>query len=276
MLACADAWRTFPCESVQKGLGPSCRTAGTRPAGAACLYPAQCASLSCPGNVGSCGTCDRLAKVGEPCATAGVACELGTQCQNGVCAALGPPTTPPPPPVLKAAGEVCLIYADCQNDLYCADDGQGAQRCAPLPHPGNPCTSVGDYCASDAWCDREAHLCKVLPSAGQACGVDFGPTDPRYCAPGLKCDAENPANAICRPAPQRGEHCSDFTLPCASDANCLCEDAACATKRCLSILLPGAVCPVVNGVCHPGTRCQSGFCKPIPSQGLFEAVCKGP
>jgi hypothetical protein len=276
LLACAQAWRTFPCDKVLRELLPDCATPGTRAPGESCFAAVQCVSLQCQFGTGTCGKCASTIPQGGDCTVAGAICDLGLRCMNGSCMPIELPSAPAmPAPVVtaKQTGETCAASNECVSGDFCGFDApQNMAHCMPAVPLGQACL-LGPSCTAGAFCDASSMTCRALPTAGQPCG-DAGGMQ-HVCAPMLVCDMSTGGVGTCVARPRIGEACPATQVPCADAAAvCTCPTPGCSAKQCLRLVAPGEACTNPTVACHPGSPCQAGVCMPIDSQGLFEKACK--
>lgn len=264
LVACTEAWKTYPCDKVNRQLHPDCAVPGTRPAGTTCIGTSQCASQACLGKGKDpahpdCGTCAEAAARGEACDTQdGIACEPGLACLNGTCD--DPPLYFEPAP---QAGEPCTNH--CATGSVCRADPSGGKTCQPPVPIGSAC--VERVCVRGAYC--ESGTCTALPGPGEPCANGYS-CDPQtaYCPT----DASTP---VCAPRRGLGEDCTASLGACIVDLRCSCSDADCTTRHCAETIELGDACSAAdpNRLCRPGTECRDGACAPVESQGLFSKAC---
>lgn len=272
MLACAETWKTYPCEKFFADEFPPCASNGTLPAGSVCLFGSQCASGICllrgttpPGHP-DCGYCITAAKEGDPCNyTTGPGCDLGLECDQGTdrCVTRIPFGLP--------IGTPCERYGQCKDGAICI-----AGTCQIPPPIGADC-SPESYCARDAYCATDSK-CTALPSVGMPCGLGRGSVEPFACTPDAFCDASAAGGPTCALRLAGGAPCTfeDGTEAgdrCAAGFACVCEDASCAAATCIENVQEGAACGAPNTRCIPGTICQGGVCVSA-SQELYAAACE--
>jgi len=297
--ACAEAYKAFPCDKVLKDLLPDCVTPGTRAADEACSYASQCSSLDCkfaPDT--ACGVCAKIAKRGEACTAADVACDAGLVCTSGVCVYDG---------FFQAAvGDACQSNADCPR-LACAS---GTHTCAALPTLGMSCAEQ-TRCGDRSYCNGSSLLCTVRPLPGAQCGFDaaaqnLGACDygsicnPQiqpssancakipdiaepclknldngeplpYCADGGYCDTTL-ASPVCVALHTAGGSCSSSDNECAPGLRCACPDGSTSCMppfTCIAYHFKGEPCGTPGAVCYPSFTCTNGACQPIDSNGTF-------
>lgn len=162
---CTAGMPSYLCSDFLDGnLPAACNPTGPGAAGAACTYPAQCASGFCAGNrYALCGTCAAPPAVGDSCATGN--CDHNQSCVTN--AALDSICEP-----YVASGAACGANGDplCAADLTCA----GASTT----------TGVGGICQP------------AIEIAGTTCGtknMGLGCDSSR----GLWCTAKTGATATC-------------------------------------------------------------------------------
>jgi hypothetical protein len=218
--ACAAALKTVACDAYLDGdlPEPCLPRVGTRVAGAACLFAAQCQSAFCGIAKGStCGTCTTAPGIGSSCAT--FACKSGLICvkETSLCESpevlnascdRGHPCGPGLSCVGQAAGTPgrCGNFAAAENvtcdpkekvapdcdhrlGLFCV-----ANQCARATYAtaGQACGAVNGSavaCLADANCEKPAGsnqgTCVAPAADGAACDADVGPhcTTPARCVP---------------------------------------------------------------------------------------------
>jgi hypothetical protein len=205
------------------------------------------------------------------CASPGATCapsDCGESCCLGTCQPL------------PRLGDPCQGSVGCEPGLACGRQG----RCVS-GDIGIRCTSSAD-CDWNAWCDRNAQVCKSIAQEGQPCQTFtqcggetfcvglFRPVQQPRCMrvthAGDLCDGDCLGNfyckmppsglGVCAPFPTHGEGCSLF-LPCVG-ANEICEAGVCIARS------------DVGQPCMEGT-CQRGlFCAPRAGGG--SPVCQEP
>lgn len=268
-LACAEAWKTLPCDDVTVDKVPPCATPGTRTGGETCLFDMQCASASCTvGNSpGSCGTCRGLAARDGPCTYDTVACPAGQSCTGTACSDNRPMTFPGP----GAAGESCSQYSGCVPGYVCVRDDATAgapAHCIIPPAAGAPCgvsvSSVTPVCADGLGCGP-GNTCTVLPRPGESCLPEYPSCDNDGWCDGtsVRCVARSPA----------GSPCNTNLSHCANGLACLCTDAACSGGTCYELLGEGAPCGQATGRCVDRTECSGGTCVATDALTKFAAEC---
>lgn len=224
--------------------GPSsaaqaCDVAGTLAGGAACNESFQCLSGSCfrsapVGDAGlstTCGQCQPLARLGEPCSG---------PCADGTCDYTKP--TPTCVAVTRGdAGAACDgLSLQCSGGLYCT-----GSTCAPLPAAGAACGPNGE-CAPPTAC--VARTCALPGGVGAICGVD------QDCAAGLGCSA---ATEACGEIQWAGAG-----QPCGGLTRCLVGDCAGDTMTCPTVLDDGQACSTgdLSTTCDTFAKCVGGAC----------------
>jgi hypothetical protein len=224
--ACAETWRTFSCDAVNRYGVPACATAGTRAEGEPCAFGTQCASYHCDvSREQPCGTCAPAGpKLGEACL---FACHPGSICVAGRCVAGVPPPLPPRVP----DGSPCGVY-DCLEDSYCdaPESGAMAATCRPVPALGQSCYGTtpcprGAYCAGST--------CAALPRIGELCYVRGG------CAEGACLCAEAGCNnGRCTKLLLEGDRCPEAGAQCHPGMEC--KGGVCVAKASQGL---AAACP---------------------------------
>ncbi len=306
LLACAEDYKTWPCDKVKADELPACVTPGERAQSERCVYNSECRGLSCE-SLGGCGQCARLAALDESCAAPDVDCVPGTYCSPEMtCEATGVGVTTPPP----GPNEPCMVGNSCVKDYYCKGTVNQAV-CAPLPEINDSCLEI-NACASGAYCAAD-YTCKAMPAMGEPCGQGaFGgfpnacqdklvchhapdglsgtclpypkagepcvlmpPTMPEYglCGPGLGCDmSQSPPQCLAPGKP--GDGCGSGRA-CEGYARCQCPEGEpnCTERKCVGLRFAGERCDEPNYVCHPAFSCTAGVCQPIVLQGKFAETC---
>ena len=296
--ACAAQYATYPCEKLNAGVLPDCATPGTRTAGRACVFNAQCASLGCDLRTADCGVCSTLGELGAACSAPGTDCNPGLICDRGagVCVTYVDQLAEGSPCVGASAcqgallctqgvcakfptlGRSCEFTGVCAEDSYCS---AGTRICTALPGAGRPCgmdDSGRGHCSGEAYCSyvdqaQAQPSCMPFPTAGQTCGPALNPdltTSPIACAEGLFCDP----STVCVPPGAAGASCQGDGQ-CQTGLTCACNDTTCSARTCVRIGLRDEPCDVPGAVCHPGFSCVDGRCQARASQGLFAAMCPG-
>ena len=263
-LACAEAWRVFPCGDLSMDKAPSCATPGTRQPGEKCLYDQQCASGYCIARSSSCGVCGSLASPGGACDFSMNICPDGQSCSNGTCVAYPGPRSPTP----VAAGEQCDLFGICPSGYSCiVDPVTNLGRCSQPLAAGAPCrpgfSAFDKVCADGFYCSS-SNVCAPVPAAGQPCTGT--------CQDGAYCD-----NGSCQPRRDVGATCLTprdlLQSSCRSGLTCFCNDDTCNLGTCRQRYEEGAGCGDSNGQCVPGTSCVNGRCVATDAITKFAAVC---
>jgi hypothetical protein len=244
---CASATEAAPCQTRSL---PECDIRGTLPERAPCFVGTQCESGRCsspslaPGRPPTmCGTCDRVAQVGEKCSGNDAVCARGSTCVITTfdqCVAF----------TFGEDGANCdELTALCRRGLYC--EGK-SNRCTPLGDLGQPCDSnLPTGCKPPLFCSDASNTCTMPGGIGSRCNNVGG-----ECAPGLGCD-----QASCAPlvwvAP--GELCGLCLGRCHNMG--LGEDPF----RCRPIVANGAPCAGESDACEDTSTCFDGTCQPVHS-----------
>jgi hypothetical protein len=312
--ACAETYKTVPCEQVEADFLPPCVTPGERAQGEPCLFASQCSTLSCkPGLDTECGKCARAVDVGESCAADDVDCAAGSYCSpEQTCVALTSDSAAVPP----GPNEPCLATAPCVEDYYCPADSANPV-CSALPTLGQSCESL--TCASDSHCaenESAARVCTARPGLGEPCAFALNSPieEPYICQKDLLCSYTSPMVGTCLPLPQQGEPCNippsnpsygrcgdglncNFAVSpplcsgplalgeacqtnsaCEPSLWCACPEIApdCDTKVCVKLKLGGSLCGSdATAICHPAFDCNAGTCQPAELRGTFADACGG-
>ena len=258
VVACAEIFRTFPCEELLRGAVPDCATPGTFEGGADCAFDSQCESLTCDG-ASRCNTCKFLADADRPCSEPDTVCPLGQYCAATGCV----DQVPVEPSLVARLGEACDALTACLDSRCERPSGSSVGVCVDYPTSG-PCDF--NRCASTAYCNSQQQ-CVANPTAGQPCAI-LGST--QFCAAGSVC-----RSGICELLPGPGGPCSaapgyQFPSGCQPGLHCVCADDACTSGQCVQLAQEGESCPMPN-VCVIGTECRAGVCVGVDSLGLFGA-----
>jgi hypothetical protein len=304
--ACAEAFKTLPCDQVIANKSPPCVTPGTRAQGEACSFPSQCSSLNCKMSGSGCGQCAKEVALHESCAGPDVDCQSGSEC-TGSAQTCEPSYLAPVGP-----NEACVQGSACVKDYFCLGVGQDGV-CTALPKEGENCSPYGS-CRSDNYCGP-SRICRALPGMGQPCGVEYGQSRAYDCQAALVCHyAATAESGTCLPPPGAGEpcvfapdmpqvttcgtglRCDDSVAPptcvgpampgaacnrytdCGIGSLCACPPSTpdCQDRHCQIARFAGERCDEPNTICHPAFSCEAGVCKPIPLRGLFGQTCPGP
>jgi hypothetical protein len=300
--ACAETYRTLPCEQAKADQLPACVTPGTRSQGDACVFASQCSSLTCK-NTGGCGQCALLVGQGESCLGDDVDCQVPLACNTDTYTCEPQEIVSKPIP---GANEACMPGSLCQLGYYCKATGVDTGVCTPEPALGESCAGPVT-CASGSYC-RSDFVCTAMPGAGEACGADAFLGYPWACQEPLVCGS----NAKCQPLPKKGEPCIVFsestdrgrcelglrcdlsaTPPvcqgpgkpgasctssseCEALSTCLCPEAQpdCTTgMTCVATHFAGQSCGDGTAKCHAAFECLAGKCQARALQGLFTESC---
>jgi hypothetical protein len=269
-LACAEAFKTFPCDQLNRGFYPDCvMTPGSRMLGEPCISSHQCASTACGKSDDaahpSCGACVPIGKQGDPCADGSFGCPNGYECIAEGCQ--------PQVAFNLPDGALCERYAQCAGDDFCFIAPDGMPRCQ-LPRKLNEDCTGNALCEAGTTCFNN-HCVMTTPeyaALGESCFA-------RPCVPEAWCHSLSSmaAQCIARAAPGAAcvvdNHVSDPRGNCQDPAlDCYCSGDAC-TPHCLMPLAKGATCGDAASYCAFGTTCQGGTCVGATSQGLFEDAC---
>lgn len=220
--ACTAARAGESCADLLDDNPPSaCRpVAGTRPAGASCLFAAQCQSGWCLLPRLPCGTCGDLPGVGADCSR--TPCGYGEQCVSHIedggvalrCAAL-----------VTAAGRPCDRYHPCGAGLSCVgastfpDAGVRAEGTCQASGivAGAACdsrlrTDAGCSAQAGLFCASSSELCTpVTPvPVGAPCGSLDGGTQRGVCDLGAVCLG---APTVCTAPVALGQACDSSLGP---------------------------------------------------------------
>lgn len=278
VLACADVWRTFPCDQVVREQFPTCAVAGNRAAGQACLYGSQCASNRCSLRASDadhpdCGICALVGAPGAECDEAhGMTCENGYECGvTGLCVK--------EPEFGLPRGALCERWGACLGTDVCfpdPNDPSHPMKCQALPALGDPCPTV-NVCQPGAFCTQDRR-CEALPTVGMTCAsAALGEGITPECSPDTWC-ARTPDRPLCSKRATRGGACDAqpgklVVDRCVSGLVCACLDSGCLAGTCVEKTAEGAACGEPHTVCSLGTSCQGGVCVASGLQGTFRGAC---
>ena len=246
--ACNQATDISGCEAIDMPV-LECDFRGSLPGGAPCVYGIQCRSGRCdqraPPDGGilweTCGTCRRLAKVGETCADAG--CEKGSVCLLDFktfelrCLAISE----------QDVGAVCDgILTLCRPGSYCS----ASHVCTIFPSLGEPCElgrcTAPYVCGLDSVCRKPAAIgesCYPGCEPGLGCGRAGSCAVLEWAEPGASCDQDRACylglclEGSCQPVVEEGEPCSD-NFSCGPGYVCAVAEPGATQGRCM---LPAAV-----------------------------------
>jgi len=270
VLACAETWRSYSCDSFSQGIEPDCGLpVGKRALGEPCIYSRQCASTAC-GKGGdaahpACGACVPVGKQGDPCDDGSFQCPNAYECTGEGCQ--------PSITFNLPDGSLCERYGQCYGDSLCFAAADGQMRCQPRRKAGEDCSN-GAYCAQGTSCGADSHCAPVTPAnLGELC---YG----RGCVPDAWCDnaALHPTETVCIARAAAGQPCqtleglTDLVGNCQTGLSCYCEGTACK-PTCLTKGREGQGCGDALSFCIPGTTCLAGKCVGVESQGLAQAAC---
>jgi hypothetical protein len=236
----------------------------------------------CTTGAGCCsGSCDPMTmtctSVGGMCATAGMPCNVPTDCCNNTCVGGTCSATQ-----CKSTGESCVADLDCCT-VSCAGG-----TCQPIVSGG--CVTLGNNCAQNAEC------CSNLCSGGKCVGAG-GPTSclatGDICFRGLDC-----CTGLCNiPSGESAGTCG--ALPTSSVGGCKVAGDSCSagtdccSRVCAATATGGHVCQVTTGcrlkgeLCRTNADCCGGamngqcgdgtvVCEPIPGTSPTLGRCSTP
>jgi len=271
LLACADAWRTLPCDMLAAGQYPACAgIAGALPDGAPCSTALQCAGRSCgkgsDAKHPSCGACATRVVSGGGCGDGG-ACQYDEECINGTCMKLVTGV---------AVDQPCDDTHICAPPNTCVRTGTGiATTCRPPPKLGDACSGLL-FCGDGSLCAGATKKCEATPTEGQPCKRDSALN--RYtCVAADVCDEAAAGGPTCVVRPGMGVACAPSPGgeleqgSCAPDLYCSCPTAG-AVCTCIRRLQEGEACGAPGTLCVPGTSCVSGTCQAV-MLGTMAALC---
>jgi hypothetical protein len=231
-----------------------------------------------------CGTCERMRKVGEPCALPAARCIADARCLSGECRQIREvgescesrdecrfhrcidsvcfPSEDTPTPYADVVGRECEGDGDCgrQAALYC-DEG----ICHPLPGEGEPCAgatmgtmgtmretaSINPFSFSKRAC-RLGHECIDGRCRALGCSIDPGEPCSSYCHGGRCVDGR------CLRLPGAGEPCE---TSCGTGSGDRCEQRCAGDLRCVEGRCSAGRDRANGRRCDFDRDCVSGFCE---------------
>jgi len=267
VLACAETWRNYSCDLLNKGFDPDCGLeSGTRALGEPCKYRSQCQSNECEAKKGlECGQCVPVGGAGDPCSDGSFACADGYECTSTGCQ--------PSVQFNLPDGAVCQRYAQCHGLSLCFPASDGMMRCQPRRKAGEDCSN-GAYCEAGTICGDDERCQVALPAKlGESCSD-------RACASDGWCTYSTtaPDQLVCVAKVKVGEQCQiqdpvqDLVGNCATGLSCFCDGTPCV-PTCLYERREGDACADALSFCIPGTTCDAGTCVGVELQGLAKAAC---
>lgn len=262
VLACAEVYRTQPCEEVTANRPPACATAGTLAPGSTCLFNSQCAG-ECNGQ-GSCGQCVSRAPEDGACGL-DTGCQPWQYCDGSLCVDNGTTVEGD-----RLPGAACTL--GCITGYVCArSSAAGESSCLPEPAAGQPCYyeayddgfGGNGQCGRYFYCDA-SFTCQPLPGQGEPCAPDLG-GEPR-------CRAGACESGTCAVLDTPGVACStSSSTACGGDTRCQCPtDEACAEGTCVYVREEAEGCTGQHDRCASGTVCSQGAC--VATDQLTAAV----
>ncbi len=148
--------------------------------GCVCLKNGTCDAGQKCGTDGLCAACIE-GQESCPCTARDGTCDAGLECQQDVC------VTPPCPAGTDDCP--CLTNKQCDDTLYCTDDG----LCATCSNDVEGCPCVDKKCEGGLVCDDESENCrKAKDCAGAACVLH------------QNCDDKSGGDAVCLTACELG------------------------------------------------------------------------
>ena len=168
-------------------------------------------------------------------------CQTATQCQSGVCSALGDNCGQCIPPI--ALGDGCTAPNDfCGPGALCDGRVCVARRVKAL---GERCADQGSMCMAGLVCGS-AKVCAAPVTVGQSCGgdVDCDEGGNNVCA-------GTPAGRLCTARPALGVSCTDTA--CATGLACDSTTKLCREPQ--NGIVTGLGCAPVDS-CEPGSTCR--------------------
>jgi hypothetical protein len=272
VVACAEEWLTFDCDSVLVDKLPSCAIPGTLELGGFCIHPSQCASGACSGSTNICGQCIPVVASGAACEPDVNVCPDGEECVSGTCAPVVPEVSQPS---TGAAGTPCTVLTPCQAGLVCAsDDARSGMICRPNLTDGDNCyfwSTEGDYyvCGSDGaeYCGPDL-LCHTSPGQGLPCAISENSAS--ACGVGLYCSYDT---GTCEEVPGQGEACGTLRAGDDSVAGYVCAGSLCDTGICKGAREEGESCAEANTKCAEGTQCADGVCRATDQLTIYADLC---
>ncbi len=315
-LACVDG---VCCGSARCGVDQVCNSATmagtcTKLAGAGCAADGECelghcvdgvcCNSACSGQCQACdvpgarGTCSPVAGAPHGGRTACSAATASNACAGQLCD--GSDVTACHYP---AAGSVLCGTAACSAGLethVATCDGAGS--CTDAPRScglyacqtggalcNDACSTDGD-CATGAYCDTAAKVCRPLAGLGQKCVASDGCGAGEFCTEGVCCAvAACPTGQTCAAGvPGKAGLCTkDNGQACATNDECTsrsCVDGVCCNSlcngQCEACDVTGSVgtCTAVTGTPHGArTACSAGgdACGAASCDGIVRGSCAG-
>lgn len=221
---------------------------GCMPLGSACTESATCIG-------GLCAT----TQAGQICTQEcdpmrpDVGCPPGFFCGSTGCAGHCVPGAPGGAPI----GASCAADTDCAS-LFCADPGDGMQRCLP------PCRLDAGRCLAGEICVPLGDACGGCVDQDIVGGLGHGLGEP--CSEGADC-----RSGACA---ERGG-VSECTAPCGADGSCpegfSCREGACMRTR--GVGDRGTV--RVGSACLDNSDCPGGICAILGDRNWCTITCDG-
>lgn len=244
--ACRDAFAAERWGAMKGACAPPPGTLGD---GAACTADLQCASLHCEGALqATCGTCAPRLPIGAPCARD---CGAGLRCVM----------TPVPgahsgPSACQDAWPAPAAPCVCPAGQRCTSTG-----CAPLPGPGQACSSGSD-CVDGFYCDRGT--CAPKKALGDACTLGIACPSGAYCTPDGSAQPR-----VCAQTKPDGASCTE-SYACAGgrcDESCSPRGRVCMGRDVdAPLAAPGEIALGAN-ICAIGQSEGCAPCPPIAGEG---------
>jgi hypothetical protein len=292
---------TLPCAQNSAGC-VNHRCLAALPRGASCTSSKACdASLYCAVVTDACASASCLplsvdssggTGVCTPRAPDGTVCDLGEQCQNGVCSYNGDFDLQPY--VCRGPGGegARCDYAPCASGLECLFDPHNFNGDPNFPGYVHRCTShsLGTkdaYCVDpiqnyDLLCDpgldcqrtslEGIYQCEPLPELGQACGTGVFLSFPDTLAcdwdAGTRCklDLSDGGTSVCAPVTEGAPCSSPSFMGCGAGFTCDCSGPSCVCRSAAPSCAPcGDAAHTVS--CDDESFCGSDhLCHPRPSR----------
>jgi len=256
---CVNAMQAMSCEDAYASptAPPECEETfvGLLANGTDCTMDLECAGGWCDMNATCPGSCAEAVLIGGDC-SAGETCEIGAECENGLCI-----VNPGP----LALGDLCAdSYRECGYGLWCDWNGNGV--CENRMGVGVACDDE-EQCDHGLFCNGDGECAEVVlvNDVGGACG---GFQDGPMCniARGLGCAAEygdGLTYTVCVDLGSLGDSCMEMdeltevvtVLPCDMVAGLYCDmDLQNFTGVCAAKKAGGAQCTESD-------ECQSNYCQ---------------
>jgi hypothetical protein len=256
VLACAEVYRTQPCDEAIANIPPACATDGTLVPGSPCAFRSQCAGSCFTGDTAGCGECVANAELDGACGD-DMGCPSSQVCEGFQC--VDDPNTVDE---TGLPGAACLGY--CITGYVCAKATPGGPNtCLPEPAFGAPChydgvddgVDAGQCAIYTAYCDAD-FTCRPRPAQGEPCAPEI--------AGHLRCRYDICVNGTCPIIDNPGATCdaSFGGTECEGLTTCRCpgEEIGCTQGTCVYEREEAEACAGPNDRCAVGTVCTDGVC----------------